>query len=67
MRRRSLLLLPLAAVVLGAGCISTRGPAALLDAEAPEFTLASHEGKDVSLGNLLQTGPAVLVFYRGYW
>jgi peroxiredoxin len=57
----------MAAGLAFAGCLSTRGPSAPLDAEAPEFTLTSQEGKEVSLSHLLHDGPAVLVFYRGYW
>jgi peroxiredoxin len=36
------------------------------DALAP-FTLYNAVGKPVSLGDLVATGPAVLVFYRGGW
>jgi hypothetical protein len=55
-----------ALLALGA-CLHTRGPSIPLAAAAPDFTLQSHEGKEVSLSGLLKTGPAVLVFYRGYW
>lgn len=34
---------------------------------APDFTLPSAEGKDVTLSNLLQEGPVVVVWYRGGW
>jgi hypothetical protein len=73
MRRRNVLALPLttmfAAVFAAslAGCVSTRGPSVALDAGAPDFTLTSHQGQEVSLTSLLRNGPAVLVFYRGYW
>ncbi|GEM_PF-1266167 len=36
-------------------------------AQAPEFTLPDSAGTAVSLDELLATGPAVLVFYRGHW
>ena len=34
---------------------------------APDFTLQNQEGKWVSLGEARQSGPVLLVFYRGYW
>jgi hypothetical protein len=34
---------------------------------APDFTLKSAGGADVSLGELLRRGPVVLAFYRGHW
>ena len=35
---------------------------------APDFTLASADGKQVALSDLLKTNrAAVLIFYRGYW
>lgn len=36
-------------------------------AAAPSFTLKSHLGADVSLESLTASGPAVIVFYRGFW
>lgn len=53
--------------LLATGCLRTRGPSLPLAATAPDFVLKSHEGKDVSLSTMLKDGPAVLVFYRGYW
>jgi len=36
--------------------------------KAPEFTLSDHDGKDVSLGDLVSRSKAVaLIFYRGFW
>lgn len=32
---------------------------------APDFTLRDTHGRDVRLSNVLQRGPAVLVFLRG--
>ena len=54
-----------------AGCVTavqvtqqaTLGPS---DAATP-FTLMSHTGAPVSLADTLARGPAVLVFYRGFW
>lgn len=34
---------------------------------APDFTLKSSSGMDVSLSGLLKKGPVVLAFYRGHW
>src|ERR1700755_2473446 len=34
---------------------------------APDFTLPDAQGRDVSLGRLLEAGPAVVTFYRGGW
>jgi hypothetical protein len=33
----------------------------------PDFMLPDHEGRMVSLEQLLGSGPAVLVFHRGHW
>ena len=50
-----------------AGCLSTRGPSVPLAANAPDFTLKDQTDRDVSLSSLVKNGPAVLVFYRGFW
>jgi peroxiredoxin len=34
---------------------------------APGFTLPDAQGRGVSLGSLLEAGPAVVTFYRGGW
>ena len=34
---------------------------------APDFTLKSAEGAEVSLTALRKQGPVVLAFYRGHW
>lgn len=34
---------------------------------APDFTLPNPQGRPVSLGALLEAGPAVVAFYRGGW
>ncbi len=64
MLRRALLAL---SVAVAAGCLSTRGPTAPAGKPAPDFTLKSHDGRDVSLASLTQSGPVVVVFYRGFW
>ena len=35
--------------------------------QAPDFTLPNPQGRPVSLGALLEAGPAVVAFYRGGW
>ena len=35
--------------------------------QAPDFTLPNPQGRPVSLGTLLEAGPAVVTFYRGGW
>lgn len=37
------------------------------DSIAPPFTLTAQDGRSVALASELAHGPAVLVFYRGYW
>jgi hypothetical protein len=44
----------------------TRGPG-VVSASAADFTLPDATGKPVALSTLLAHGPAVLVFYRGFW
>jgi cytochrome oxidase Cu insertion factor (SCO1/SenC/PrrC family) len=36
-------------------------------AQAPEFSLEDQNGATVTLASLTANGPAVLVFYRGFW
>jgi hypothetical protein len=36
-------------------------------AKMPSFTLANHDGRLVSSGDLLAGGPLVLSFFRGSW
>lgn len=47
--------------------VSTRGPAVAAHTPAPEFNLPDHHGQTIGLTSLLDKGPAVVVFYRGYW
>ena len=35
--------------------------------KAPEFSGIDNNGIEISLNNLLEKGPVVLIFYRGYW
>ncbi|HVK63207.1 MAG TPA: hypothetical protein VM694_01965 [Polyangium sp.] len=65
---RRLFLLGAALLAFAAGCnLKTRGPALVASAQAPAFSLPSHTGETVTLASLTQKGPAVVVFYRGYW
>ncbi len=34
---------------------------------APAFELLDHNGATVSLTQLIAKGPAIAVFYRGFW
>ena len=34
---------------------------------APDFSLKHFSGAEISLGDLIDRGPVVLVFYRGRW
>jgi hypothetical protein len=46
--------------------LPTRGPG-VVTATAAEFTLPDASGRPTALSTLLAHGPAVLVFYRGFW
>lgn len=66
--RRSLLVASAIAVAaVGIGCLKTRGPSVAVDAPAPQFKLRSNDGQEVELRRLVADGPAVIVFYRGFW
>ncbi|MRG96969.1 redoxin domain-containing protein [Polyangium spumosum] len=65
---RRLFLVGAALLALAAGCnLKTRGPALAAATPAPSFLLPAHTGEAVSLADLTQKGPAVVVFYRGHW
>jgi len=53
------------------GCVTalhvTTNATVTSDSIAPDFTLTAQDGRRVSLASELEHGPAVLVFYRGYW
>ena len=53
----------------GAACarLETRTPTVASETKAPAFELTSHTGERVRLDTLLAKGPAVVVFYRGWW
>lgn len=77
MTRRTLLAVAVTVVMLAAhltACAAEEEPAAAeeergpaLGAEAPGFTLAALDGREVSLAGLTAEGPVVLVFFRGAW
>lgn len=73
-RRRIILYSLIAVVALVAGYgyfftwrLSTRTPSLATGVQAPDFSLKDQSGRTVTLASLTQNGPAVLVFYRGYW
>ena len=47
--------------------LKTRTPALDERKLAPDFSLPDHTGKAVTLDALVAKGPAVVIFYRGYW
>jgi cytochrome oxidase Cu insertion factor (SCO1/SenC/PrrC family) len=47
--------------------IATRGPGEVQAGVAADFALPDTAGSKVTLASLTAQGPAVLVFYRGYW
>ncbi len=47
--------------------LETREPSIELKEAAPDFSLPTHDDQKVNLDLLLAKGPAVVVFYRGYW
>ena len=59
----------LAVLVLTTACsgLVSRGEPAEVREAAPAFTLPAHDGRTVSLSDLLARGPALVVFYRGHW
>ncbi len=72
LRRVLVIALTVVAVLAAVGAwgvyrpLHTRG-AGVVTARAADFTLPDATGKPVALASLLAHGPAVLVFYRGFW
>jgi cytochrome oxidase Cu insertion factor (SCO1/SenC/PrrC family) len=62
-------LVAVAAVVAGGvGCrLDTAQAPVAEQARAPDFVLPAHDGRTVSLAELVAGGPAIVVFYRGHW
>jgi cytochrome oxidase Cu insertion factor (SCO1/SenC/PrrC family) len=61
-------------VVLGALVVFTvykpiarRAGSAVASSTAPDFSLPDQSGKTTTLVALTERGPAVIVFYRGFW
>jgi len=58
-------------VLASSGCVTAlqvTTTATVADGElAAPFALPAQDGAQVSLAGVLARGPAVLVFYRGYW
>jgi peroxiredoxin len=57
-------------VLATTGCLpklDTRTPPVETAALAPEFELNDTSGATHRLSDLIADGPAVVVFYRGYW
>ena len=54
-----------------AGCVTSfeiaKQSTLATNAPAPSFSLHSQHDEIVSLGDATRNGPAVFVFYRGYW
>jgi hypothetical protein len=64
---RRVFLLASLVTVFGVACLKTRTPSIATRAPAPAFSLTDTTGKQVSLAEMTAHGPAVVVFYRGYW
>ncbi|MFT7621373.1 MAG: cytochrome oxidase Cu insertion factor (SCO1/SenC/PrrC family) [Myxococcota bacterium] len=47
--------------------VAPRGAPLQAEAQASPFSLPDQTGKTVALSDLLAQGPAVVIFYRGYW
>lgn len=68
--RQPRLALLVVAALMGSGAsacrLETQTPP-IAEPMAPEFRLPAHDGAQVTLGKLVENGPAILVFYRGHW
>jgi hypothetical protein len=55
-------------VTTSVGCrLRTEHAPVTAQARAPEFSLTAHDGRTVTLAELVAHGPAIVVFYRGHW
>ena len=73
-RRRILLLLgagvaltALLTVCVTCAPIRPRDEPLTTERSAPDFLLPDQNGATVTLAALLANGPAIIIFYRGYW
>jgi len=57
----------MAALVACGTFLSVQGKPLDMGDEAPSFSLTDHQGKVVSLEDLLHKGPVMVLFYRGHW
>jgi peroxiredoxin len=57
----------LAATLLSSCALHTRTPTIAVGQPAPDFALPDADGKVWELAEMVADGPAVVVFYRGYW
>ena len=71
MRRSSLLVLVAVVLALTAAIacarLVTKAPPVETGQTAAELSLPDHRGGTVTLEGLTSRGPAVVVFYRGFW
>lgn len=74
LRRRILLLLgagvaltTLLTVCVTCAPIHPRDEPLTTERTAPDFALPDQHGDTITLASLLAKGPAIVVFYRGYW
>ena len=67
MLRRQFVSAMLALLLVRFPKLETQTPSIALKEESPDFALENHAGEEVTLDSLLVNGPAVVVFYRGYW
>jgi hypothetical protein len=68
--RRRAFVLGAASGLLSAGCglwPKPRTTPLTSEVMAPAFTLPDAHGQLVSLADLTRRGPAMIVFYRGFW
>ena len=55
------------AFLLTSCALHTRTPTIEVGQPAPDFSLPDPDGTIWTLSELVADGPAVVVFYRGYW
>lgn len=61
-------LLAIGLTLCAAGCaLHTTSRSLEIGMKTPDFELEDHEGKRWSLTEMRADGPAVVLFYRGYW
>ncbi len=64
----STFLLTSVALLLAQSCaLHSTGTPLAVGSTAPDFALPDSEGQTWRLSEMIADGPAVVVFYRGYW